>query len=137
MHDQQQQQHLRQPTTNFVHFRTHQAGIVARNCCYIFNQANLKDIHWSGRLLVKFKIYAAKSFLSGFCDCACLMSPDKDETGRRLSRMLLLLVVRWSSLFASYGEKHFNFVDKGRKKYWLKLIKRAKRLKFLIELTMS
>ena len=27
------------------------------------------------------------------CDYACLMSPNKDETGRRLSRMLLLIVV--------------------------------------------
>ena len=30
---------------------------------------------------------------------ACLMSPNKDETVRRLSRMLFLLVVFWSSLF--------------------------------------
>ena len=33
------------------------------------------------------------------CDCACLMSTNKDETGRRLSRMLLFLVMWWSSLF--------------------------------------
>ena len=33
-------------------------------------------------------------------DYACLMSPNKDETGCRLSRKLLLLAVWWSSLFS-------------------------------------
>ena len=35
----QQQQHPRQPTTSFVLFRTHQAGLVARNRCCDFNKA--------------------------------------------------------------------------------------------------
>ena len=34
---------------------------------------------------------------------ACLMSTNKDETGRTLSRMLLLLVVWWSLLFIVDG----------------------------------
>ena len=47
------------------------------------------------------------------------MSPNKDETGCRLSRMLFLLVVRYGSLFITDGKKHFNFVDDGGNKYWL------------------
>ena len=40
LHD-QQQQHLRLPTTGFVLFRTHQAGLVARNRCCDLNKAGL------------------------------------------------------------------------------------------------
>ena len=65
----QQQQHPRKPTTGFVLIRTHQAGIVARNRCCDRNQAVSNDY-------------------------ACLMSSNKDETGRRLSRKPLLLIVR-------------------------------------------
>ena len=32
------------------------------------------------------------------------MSPNKDETGRRLSRMLLLMVVWWSSLIINFNK---------------------------------
>ena len=35
---------------------------------------------------------------SGFCDYACLMSLNKNETGHRLSRILVLVVVWWSFL---------------------------------------
>ena len=50
---------------------------------------------------------------------ACLTSPNKDETGRRLSRTLLLMVVWLSSLFIIDGAKHLNFVVNGRNKYYL------------------
>ena len=60
------------------------------------------------------------------------MSPNKDETGRRLSWMLLLLVVRWSSLFIIDGMKYLNFVEDGRNKYclnkFLKIINNILRL---------
>ena len=55
-------------------------------------------------------------------DYACLMSPNKDETGRRLSRILLLMVKWWSSLLVIDGAKHLNFVEDGRNKYRLRLL---------------
>ena len=49
-------------------------------------------------------------------DYACLMSLNKDETGCRLSRMLLLLVVWWSSLlkivtYKTFGRIYLNQND--------------------------
>ena len=54
-------------------------------------------------------------------DYACLMTPNKDETGRGLSWILMLMVVWLSSLFITNGAKHLNVVDHGRNEYWLKL----------------
>ena len=47
-----------------------------------------------------------KFSLASFRDNACLLSPNKDETGRRLSWMLLLLIVWWSSIFAISSRKN-------------------------------
>ena len=38
-----QQQDPKQPTTGFVFISTHQAGIVARHCCWDLNQAGLSE----------------------------------------------------------------------------------------------
>ena len=40
-----------------------------------------------------------------------------NESGRRLSQVLLLMIAWRSSLFIIDGEKHLNFVDDGRIKY--------------------
>ena len=47
------------------------------------------------------------------------MIPNKDETGRRLFRALLLMVVRKNSMFITEGEKYLNFVEDGRNECWL------------------
>ena len=49
------------------------------------------------------------------------MSSNEDETGRGLSRILLLMVVWRSSLFITGGAKYLNFVDDGRNEYWFNL----------------
>ena len=43
------------PTTGFIQFRTHQAGIVARNRCCDLDQAGLSTKYRSDRLWVKLK----------------------------------------------------------------------------------
>ena len=65
------------------------------------------------------------------------MSPNKDETGRRIvsdavvvdRAVKFIVYIRW--------HKTSQLVDDGRNKYWLKLIKRAWRVKSHIKLTMS
>ena len=48
----------------------------------------------NGRFSTLYFIPLVKTSTAVSCDCACLMSPNKNETGRRLSQMLLFLVVR-------------------------------------------
>ena len=50
---------------------------------------------------------------------------NKDKTGRRMSRTLLLMVCGKVQCLLHDGEKHLNFVEDGRNECWLKLIKRA------------
>ena len=54
-----------------------------------------------------------------FRDYTCLMSPNKDETGRRLSRILLTMVCDKVQCLLHDGGEHLNFVDDGRNEYWL------------------
>ena len=45
----------------------------------------------------------------------CLVSPNQNETGRKLSWILLLIVELQISLFIIYGAKHLNFGNNGCK----------------------
>ena len=79
---QDQQQHPRHPTTDFVLIRTHQAGIVARNRCCDLNQAGLRTKYWSDRLWVKLKKYVRWVLIRtkpvvGCLRCCCCWSCGK------------------------------------------------------------
>ena len=84
---------------------------------------NFLDItHKQSLQCIYTKTCMVKITTAASCNYARLMSPKKDETGCRLTRMLLLLVVRWSLLFIIDGKKYLNFVDDGWNKHWLKVL---------------
>ena len=58
-------------------------------------------------------------------DYAYLMSPNKDETGRGLSRTWLLMVVWEVHYLLLMAQNISTLLIDGRNEYWLKLIKRA------------
>ena len=58
-------------------------------------------------------------------DYAYLMSPNKDETGRGLSRTWLLMVVWEVHYLLLMAQIISTLLIDGRNEYWLKLIKRA------------
>ena len=73
-------------------FQTYQAGVVAINRCRDLNHAGLRAYALKRPLLGK--VQKIENLIAVSRDYTCLLSPKKDETGRGLSRMLLLLVVR-------------------------------------------
>ena len=58
-------------------------------------------------------------------DYACLMSPNKDETGRMLSQILLLMVM-WFSSLTIMVQNISKMFDDGQNKYYLPIKLRAK-----------
>ena len=49
------------------------------------------------------------------------MSPNKDETGRRIVSDAVVVDLAVEYLIINDGTKHLNSVDDGRNNYWLKI----------------